>query len=55
MAAERTEFSFEGPAAFEEESKRQQIAGLGPWRLALRLVLERRRALERELGAFGGH
>jgi peptide/nickel transport system permease protein len=31
-----TEYSFEGPAAFEEEAKREQVAGMGPWRLGLR-------------------
>jgi peptide/nickel transport system permease protein len=31
-----TEFSFEGPAAFEEEAQREHVAGLGPWRLGLR-------------------
>jgi peptide/nickel transport system permease protein len=45
MAAERTEFSFEGPAAFEEEAKRAQVAGLGPWRLALRRLRRNRVAL----------
>jgi peptide/nickel transport system permease protein len=37
MATEpATEFAFEGPSAFEGESRRQAIAGMGPWRLALR-------------------
>src|SRR4051794_38439055 len=48
MAAERTEFSFEGPAAFEEEARRERVAGLGPWRLALRRLRRNRVAL-----AFG--
>src|SRR4051794_8803329 len=48
MAAERTEFAFEGPAAFEDEAKRQRVAGLGPWRLALRRLRRNRVAL-----AFG--
>src|SRR5712691_1578305 len=48
MAAERTEFAFEGPAAFEDEAKRQRVAGLGPWRLALRRLRRNRAAL-----AFG--
>jgi peptide/nickel transport system permease protein len=48
MAAEGTEFTFEGPAAFEDEAKRQQVAGLGPWRLALRRLRRNRVAL-----AFG--
>jgi peptide/nickel transport system permease protein len=48
MAAERTEFAFEGPAAFEEEAKREHVAGLGPWRLALRRLRRNRVAL-----AFG--
>src|SRR3954466_4425070 len=48
MAAERTEFAFEGPAAFEEEARRQRVAGLGPWRLALRRLRRNRVAL-----AFG--
>src|SRR3954449_7653753 len=47
MAAERTEFAFEGPAAFEEEAKRAP-AGLGPWHLALRRLRRNRVAL-----AFG--
>src|SRR3954471_11980264 len=48
MAAERSEFAFEGPAAFEDEAKRQRVAGLGPWRLALRRLRRNRVAL-----AFG--
>src|SRR3954465_15075328 len=48
MAAERTEFAFEGPAAFEEEARRERVAGLGPWRLALRRLRRNRVAL-----AFG--
>jgi peptide/nickel transport system permease protein len=45
MAAERTELSFEGPAAFEDEAKRQRVAGLGPWRLALRRLRRNKVAL----------
>jgi peptide/nickel transport system permease protein len=48
MAAERTEFAFEGPGAFEDEARRQRVAGLGPWRLALRRLRRNRVAL-----AFG--
>jgi peptide/nickel transport system permease protein len=37
MATEpATEYAFEGPAAFEEQAHREQVAGLSPWRLALR-------------------
>src|SRR5439155_10763252 len=43
-----TEFTLEGPAAFEEEAKREGVAGLGPWRLALRRLRRNRSAL-----AFG--
>src|SRR3954447_14902602 len=45
MAAERTEFAFEGPAAFEDEAKRQRVSGLGPWRLAVRRLPRNRPAL----------
>src|SRR3954469_23845382 len=48
MAAERSEFAFEGPAAFEDEARRERVAGLGPWRLALRRLRRNRVAL-----AFG--
>ena len=49
MATEpATEFTFEGPAAFEEEAKRAKVAGLGPWRLALRRLRRNKSAL-----AFG--
>jgi peptide/nickel transport system permease protein len=44
-----TEFAFEGPAAFEEEAQRERVAGLGPWRLALRRLRRNKTAL-----AFGG-
>jgi peptide/nickel transport system permease protein len=40
-----TEFSFEGPAAFEEEAQREQVAGLGPWRLGLRRLRRNKVAL----------
>jgi len=43
-----TEFALEGPAAFEEEAKRAKVAGLGPWRLALRRLRRNKSAL-----AFG--
>ena len=43
-----TEFASEGPAAFEEEARREQVAGLGPWRLALRRLGRSRTSL-----AFG--
>jgi peptide/nickel transport system permease protein len=43
-----TEFTFEGPAAFEQEAKRARVAGLGPWRLALRRLRRNKSAL-----AFG--
>jgi peptide/nickel transport system permease protein len=37
MATEpATDFSFEGPAAFEEEARREGVHGVSPWRLALR-------------------
>jgi peptide/nickel transport system permease protein len=42
------EFTLEGPAAFEEEAKRAGVAGLGPWRLALRRLRRNKSAL-----AFG--
>jgi peptide/nickel transport system permease protein len=43
-----TEFALEGPAAFEEEAKRAKVAGLGPWRLAMRRLRRNKSAL-----AFG--
>jgi peptide/nickel transport system permease protein len=43
-----TEFSLEGPAAFEEQAERERIAGLGPWRLGLRRLRRNKVAL-----AFG--
>jgi peptide/nickel transport system permease protein len=43
-----TELSLEGPAAFEKEADREQIAGLGPWRLGLRRLRRNKTAL-----AFG--
>lgn len=45
MAVERTELALEGPAAFEEEAKRQRVPGMGPWRLALRRLRRNRVAL----------
>jgi peptide/nickel transport system permease protein len=42
------EFALEGPAAFEEEAKRAKVAGLGPWKLALRRLRRNKTAL-----AFG--
>src|ERR1700709_2186460 len=48
MAAERTEFEFERPGAFEDEAGRQRVAGLAPWRIALRRLRRNRVAL-----AFG--
>jgi peptide/nickel transport system permease protein len=44
-----TEFSLEGPAAFEEVAKRERVAGVGPWRLAGRRLRRDRTAL-----VFGG-
>jgi peptide/nickel transport system permease protein len=44
-----TEFNLEGPAAFEEEARRERVAGLSPWRLALRRLRRNRTSL-----AFGG-
>ncbi len=43
-----TEFALDGPASFEAESRRQDTAGLGPWRLALRRLRRNRVAV-----AFG--
>jgi peptide/nickel transport system permease protein len=43
-----TEYGFGGPAAFEEEAERERVAGIGPWRLALRRLRRNRTAL-----AFG--
>lgn len=43
-----SEYAFEGPAAFEEEARRERVAGLSPWRLALRRLRRNRTAL-----AFG--
>jgi peptide/nickel transport system permease protein len=40
-----TEFTFEGPAAFEEEARRERVAGLGPWGLALRRLRRNKIAL----------
>ena len=50
MATEpATEFTLEGPAAFEQQAERERVAGLGPWRLALRRLRRDKTAL-----AFGG-
>jgi peptide/nickel transport system permease protein len=43
-----TESVFEGTAAFEEQADREHVAGLGPWRLALRRLRRNKTAL-----AFG--
>jgi len=40
-----TEFQFEGPTAFEEGAQRERVAGIGPWKLALRRLLRNRVAL----------
>jgi peptide/nickel transport system permease protein len=40
--------ALEGPAAFEQEAKRERVAGLGPWRLAMRRLRRNKAAL-----AFG--
>ncbi len=46
MATEpATEFSFEGPAAFEEEARREHVHGVGPWRLGLRRLRRNKVAL----------
>jgi peptide/nickel transport system permease protein len=42
------EFTLEGPAAFEEQTERERVAGLGPWRLAFRRLRRDKTAL-----AFG--
>ena len=49
MATEpATEYSVERPAVFEEEARREGIAGMGPWRLALRRLKRNKTAI-----AFG--
>lgn len=49
MATESaTESAFEGPAGFERLAEREHVAGLGPWRLALRRLRRNKTAL-----AFG--
>jgi peptide/nickel transport system permease protein len=49
MATEpATEFSFEGPAAFEAEARREKVHGVGPWRLGMRRLRRNKVAL-----AFG--
>jgi peptide/nickel transport system permease protein len=40
-----TESAFEGTAAFEEQADREHVAGLGPWRLALRRLRRNKTAL----------
>ena len=40
-----TEFQFEGPAAFEKEAERERVAGIGPWRLAVRRLRRNKVAL----------
>jgi peptide/nickel transport system permease protein len=46
MATEpASELSFEGPAAFEEEARREHVHGVGPWRLGLRRLRRNRVAL----------
>jgi peptide/nickel transport system permease protein len=44
-----TEYSFEGPAAFELQAEKERVAGLGPWRLGLRRLRRNKGSL-----AFGG-
>jgi peptide/nickel transport system permease protein len=49
MATEpATEYAFEGPAAFEEEARREGVHGLSPWRLAMRRLRRNKVAM-----AFG--
>jgi peptide/nickel transport system permease protein len=48
LATESAEFAFEGPGGFEEVAERERVAGLGPWRLALRRLRRNKSAL-----AFG--
>jgi peptide/nickel transport system permease protein len=46
MATEpATGYSVEGPAAFEEEARREHVHGLSPWRLALRRLKRNRVAI----------
>jgi peptide/nickel transport system permease protein len=46
MATEpAAEHALEGPAAFEQEAAREQIAGLGPWKLGLRRLRRNKVAL----------
>jgi peptide/nickel transport system permease protein len=46
MATEpATEFSFEGPAVFEAEARREHVHGVGPWRLGLRRLRRNKVAL----------
>jgi peptide/nickel transport system permease protein len=40
-----TEEAFEGPAAFEEEAKREGVHGVGPWKLGLRRLRRNKVAL----------
>jgi peptide/nickel transport system permease protein len=48
LATDSAEFALEGPAGFEEVAERDRVAGLGPWRLALRRLRRNKTAL-----AFG--
>jgi peptide/nickel transport system permease protein len=46
MATEpATEFSLEGPAAFERAAQREKVHGVGPWRLGLRRLRRNKVAL----------
>ena len=46
MATEpATDQTLQGPAAWEEEAEREQVHGVGPWRLALRRLRRNRTAL----------
>ncbi|HEY6781111.1 MAG TPA: ABC transporter permease [Thermoleophilaceae bacterium] len=46
MATEpASEFSFEGPAAFEQEARREHVHGVGPWRLGMRRLRRNKVAL----------
>ena len=39
------QYTFEGPAAFEEEARKEKVAGIGPWRLAMRRLGRNRTAI----------
>ena len=46
MATEpASEYAFEGPAAFEQEARREHVHGVGPWRLGLRRLRRNKFAL----------